>query len=178
MKAPERLETARLLLRRPVTDDADAIYARYAADPQVTQYLGWPRHRSVADTRAFLAFSDAEWERWPAGPYLVCSREDGALVGGTGFAFETRTRAATGYILAQDAWGRGYATEMLRAIVDTGRAIGVRRLYALCHTGHDASRRVLEKCGFDCEGVLRRHTDFPNLDPDAPLDVFCYAIVF
>jgi RimJ/RimL family protein N-acetyltransferase len=178
MKAPERLETARLLLRRPVADDAEAIYARYAGDPEVTHYLSWPRHRSVADTRAFLTFSDAEWGRWPAGPYLVCRREDGALIGGTGFGFETPTRAATGYLLARDEWGKGYATELLHAIVETGRAVGVRRLYAICHVDHGASRRVLEKCGFACEGVLRGHSEFPNLSEPGPCDVYCYAILF
>lgn len=175
--APDRLETPRLLLRRPRGGDAEAIFARYAADPDVTRYLGWPRHRSLADTHAFLEFSDAEWQRWPAGPYLVMSRGDGSLLGGTGLGFETPRRAATGYVLATDTWGRGYATEALRAMIDVARATGVRRLYALCHPGHRASYRVLEKCGFDREGVLRAYAEFPNLESDDPGDALCYARV-
>jgi RimJ/RimL family protein N-acetyltransferase len=50
----------------------------------------------------------------------------------------------------------------------------VARLYALCHVDHRASQRVLEKCGFQREGVLPRHLVFPNLSPE-PLDVFSYA---
>lgn len=91
MKAPASIETTRLVLRRPSTRDAEAIFARYAGDPDVTRFVGWPRHQSVADTRAFLDFSDAEWERWPAGPYLIESRADGTLLGGTG---HTRHRAS------------------------------------------------------------------------------------
>jgi [ribosomal protein S5]-alanine N-acetyltransferase len=53
----------------------------------------------------------------------------------------------------------------------------VRRLYAICHTEHAASYRVLEKGGFEREGILRRHSVFPNLSPE-PLDVFCYAMTF
>lgn len=90
MKAPERIETARLVLQRPRTTDLEAIFARYASDPDVTRFVGWPRHRSLADTQAFLAFSAAERDRWPAGPYLVRSRADGTLLGSTGLAFEAR----------------------------------------------------------------------------------------
>jgi RimJ/RimL family protein N-acetyltransferase len=61
-RAPERIDTARLVLRRPVAGDAEAIFARYAADADVTRYLSFPRHVSVEETRAFLALSDVEWE--------------------------------------------------------------------------------------------------------------------
>jgi hypothetical protein len=52
---------------------------------------------------------------------------------------------------------------------------GVRRLYALTHPDHSASWRVLEKCAFEREGLLRGHTEFPNLHPGEPSDVLCYA---
>ncbi len=145
VRAPKRIETARLVLRRPVSSDAHDIYA---SDPETTRFLGWPMHQSLADTRAFVRFSNAEWMRWPAGPYVVLSRGDESLLGATGLSFETPYRAATGCVLARDAWGQGYATEVLRAMVEAARAVGARRLYALCHTEHRASRRVLEKCGF------------------------------
>lgn len=176
-KGPERVETDRLRLRRPVLADAESIFTRYASDPSVTAFLSWPRHRSIEDTRAFLEWSEAEWGRWPAGPYLVESRESGDLLGSTGFGFETPHRASTGYVLAKDAWGRGYATEALRAVAGIGERIGLRRLYALCHHEHRASSRVLDKCGFVREGTLRRHTVFPNLGRDEPCDVLCYARV-
>src|SRR5437588_1939757 len=106
----KRVETPRLILRKPVPQDAEAIFARYAGDPEVTRLLGWPRHTSISMTRAFLEFSDREWERWPTGPCLVESRHDGALLGSTGLGFDTPDRAATGYVFARDGWGRGYAT--------------------------------------------------------------------
>ena len=175
--APESFETTRLVLQRPREADLQEIFARYASDPEVTRMMGWPCHQSLDDTRAFLAISDAEWERWQAGPYLVRSRADGMLLGGTGLDFETPQRAATGYVFAKDAWGLGYATESLRAMVELSRDLGVRRLYAICHTEHRASRRVLEKCGFVQEGVLRKYAEFPNLAPGDPCDVRCYALI-
>lgn len=169
----ERIETARLVLRRPRPDDAAAIFA-YASDPDVTRYMSFPRHLSLDQTRAFLDFSDDEWSRWPAGAYLVERREDGQVLGGTGLGFESPWRASTGYVLARHAWGQGYATEALQAMVGLAARTGVVRLYALCHVDHAASRRVLDKGGFACEGLLRRHTVFPNLG-GVPCDTWSYS---
>jgi hypothetical protein len=106
MKAPERIQTARLVLRRPVLTDAEAIFRRYASDPVVTRYLSWPTHRTVADTQAFLAWDETEWQNCPSGSYLIFLREEDRLLGSTGLSFKTPTRAVTGYVFAQDAWGR------------------------------------------------------------------------
>jgi RimJ/RimL family protein N-acetyltransferase len=176
-RGPDRIATERLVLRRPDADDADAIFSRYASDPSVTRFVGWPRHLTVEDTRAFLRFSAGEWERAGAGPYLIESRDTGALLGSSGLLFESAFRAQTGFVLAKDAWGRGYATESLRAMIEVARALAVRRLYALCHHEHRASARVLEKCGFSLEGCLRSYAEFPNLGPVEPQDVACYAIL-
>jgi [ribosomal protein S5]-alanine N-acetyltransferase len=177
LKAPARIAAGRVVLRRATAVDAEAIYHRYASDPEVTRFLSWPRHTAVEQTHQFIAFSDAEWERWPAGPYLL-ETAHGELIGGCGLAFETRYRASTGYVLARDAWGQGYATEALRLLVLTARSTGLRRLYALCHAGHRASGRVLEKCGFAREGLLRSFAEFPNLHAGTLEDVLCYAMIF
>ena len=171
----ERLETERLVLRRPRHDDAPAIFERYASDPEVTRYLSWRRHHSVEDSEVFVGFSDSEWQRWGCGPYLAFSRDDGALLGSTGLAFESPLVASTGYVFARDAWGHGYATESLLAMIDVARRLRVRRLYAICHVNHRASARVMEKGGLAPEGVLRRHTVFPNIAPIA-CDVLSYGV--
>jgi len=173
--APERIATPRLILRRPTLEDAQPVFDCYASDVEVSKYLAWRLHDSPDMTRQFLQFSESEWERWPAGPYLIESREDGRLIGGTGLAFETSYRASTGYVLARDAWGKGYATEAVRAMVEVSRLIGLVRLYAICHVDHGKSARVLEKSGFTREGILQRYLEFPNLAPGAPSDVYCYA---
>jgi [ribosomal protein S5]-alanine N-acetyltransferase len=174
---PEQIRTPRLVLRRPRASDAEAIFTRYASDPDVTRLVGWPRHTSVDDTRAFLQFDAGAWEQSPAASYLIEARDTGALLGSTGYLFEAPYRAMTGYVLAKDAWRFGYATEALQAVVVAAPALGVRRLFALCHHEHRASARVLEKCRFSLEGVLRRYAIFPNLDPNEPQDVLCYAIL-
>ena len=158
---PDRIETARLVIRRPRLSDAAAILSRYAGDPEVTRYLGWPTHLDIADTRNFLKFSDIEWKRWLVGPYLLESH-DGRLLGSTGLSLETPHRASTGYVVTRDEWGAGIATEALQTMVVVARSMAVRRLYAICHIEHRASANVLEKCGFNCEGVLRKYARVPQ----------------
>jgi len=170
------LVTARLRLRPPRDDDATSIFQRYASVAEVVRYVAWPRHTSTEDTRQFLRLSHAEWERWPAGPLLIEDRTTGELIGSTGMSFETAFRASTGYVLVQDRWGRGYASEALGAVVEFARRLSVARLYALCHTAHERSRRVLERNSFLLEGVLRKHAVFPNLGTSEPQDVGCYSL--
>lgn len=175
MKAPERIETARLVLQRPTAEDISEIFSRYSSDADVTKYVVWPRHKTIADTQAFLKFSDAEWARWPAGPYLIRSLE-GLLLGSTGLGFEWAEHASTGYVLAKDAWKKGIATDALKTIVNISGPLGVKRLYAVVHVDHQASARVLEKAGFTQDKRIEKHVTFPNLDAEGPSDVFHYAM--
>lgn len=143
----------------------------------MTTFVGWPRHRSLEDTTAFLRFSEQEWETWPAGPYLIATRADGRVIGSTGLAFQTPHEAMTGYVLAKDAWGLGYATEALRAVVGVAATTGVLRLYALCHPEHLLSQRVLEKCGFVRDAASTQQMEFPNLSPGVVQEALCYSKV-
>jgi ribosomal-protein-alanine N-acetyltransferase len=175
MNAPDHLTTARLLLRRPLRSDAELIFSRYASDPGVAKFLGWPRHTSIEHTHLFLDFSDKEWERWPAGPYLIESGEDGRLLGSTGLNFKAPERAMTGYVLAKEAWGFGYAAEALSAIARLGDALDIGELFALCHRDHRASHRVLEKCGFVRQPKHIERAQFPNLGAGSCADALCYV---
>ena len=176
MKGPDRIETARLAFVKPAHGDAAEMFHRYAGDPDVTRYVGWPRHQSPADTETFLKFSAEQWEQWPAGPYLIRALDDGRLLGSTGFGFIGPAHAITGYVLAKDSWGAGYATESLMAMVNLARTIGVKRLTAFCHPDHRPSWHVLEKCGFTRDLNWSEKAEFPNLAPGVRQDVFRYEM--
>ena len=64
VKAPIQIETPRLVLLSPQPTDATGIFERNASNPEVTRFLGWPRHQSISDTEAFLRFSVNEWSRF------------------------------------------------------------------------------------------------------------------
>ena len=170
------IETPRLALTRPVITDAPAIFDSYASDPEVVKYVGFPRHTAITDTEAFIRYCDDEWARTPAGPLLVWSRSDGRLLGGTGLGFEAGGVVSTGYVLARDAWGHGYATESLRAMIDLARRLGVSRLIARCHPDHRASSHVLEKCGFTLDAVASEPVYFPNISTSVLIDAHRYAL--
>ena len=178
MGAPAALQTKRLLLRRPLASDAPAVFARYASDPAVTRFLGWRTHVSPSDTQLFLACCDAEWRQTGVGPYLIQSRDTGSLLGSTALRLTSSQQAATGYVLAREAWGQGYATEALHAMRDLALRLGVLRLTAVCHPEHRASWRVMQKCGFSREGTLRGHAQFPNVAPGVASDVLSYSFIF
>jgi hypothetical protein len=67
--------------------------------------------------------SDREWETWPAGPYLIETASEGPVIGSCGFAFNALDAAEVGYILTENHWGMGYATEALCAQVEAARVL-------------------------------------------------------
>jgi RimJ/RimL family protein N-acetyltransferase len=105
------LTTDRLLLRAFVSADFEA-YATIMADPAVSQYLGEGRPLSRSDAWRQLAMILGHWTLRGFGLWAVEERSTGRLLGRIGChepegfpAFEI------GYVLAADAWGRGYARE-------------------------------------------------------------------
>jgi RimJ/RimL family protein N-acetyltransferase len=170
--APPTIVTSRLVLRRPTLGDAEAIFTGYAGDSEVTRYMSWGTHPSIENTRGFLEFAMREWIEGGVGAYLI--ERDGVVIGSTGLHPRARHCAVTGYILERNAWGHGYATEACRRMIELGQELGFERVEAQCHASHTPSARVLEKAGMAFEGVLRKHSIFPNLSEQAQ-DVRSYA---
>jgi RimJ/RimL family protein N-acetyltransferase len=152
------LETQRLLLRDARESDFAAVHA-YASDPEVTRFTGWGPN-AEAETHAFLAQALAAARAEPRSDFglLVEQRADLRVVGGCGIRTALREREwEIGYVFAREAWGRGLATETVRALVAFGfESLGAHRLRAGVFPGNGASARVLEKLGFTCEGQARR----------------------
>jgi ribosomal-protein-alanine N-acetyltransferase len=93
--------------------------------------------------------------------HLAIRDANGPLIGGIGFdGFELGKshRAEIGYWLAKPCWGCGTMTAVVRAASALAFAeLGLAKLTAHVFPGNSASVRVLEKCGFEQEGVLRQH---------------------
>ena len=156
IKAPLRVETARLILSPPTADDVQAIFERYASDPDVTRFMAWPRHESTASTEAFVTFSAQEWERAAAGPYLIWSRADGSLLGASGLEVQERGRSRDRLRAGEGRVGKGLRHRGPERHGERGSSLGLERLTACCHLEHRASQRVLEKCGFRREPATAR----------------------
>lgn len=175
MKPPRTFATPRLRLRPPAPGDAAAVFASYARDPEVTRYVSWRAHPTIAVTRKFLAdYCVAGRTRGDVFSWLITLAEGGDVAGMIDLRPVT-TRVEVGYVLARRYWGRGLMTEAVGAVVDWAIAQrDVQRVWAVVDLENLASQRVLEKVGMEREGVLRRWTVFPNQGATAR-DVWCYA---
>ena len=89
---PPRLETERLVLRKITPGDAAAVFA-YASDPEVTRYVLWETHRSVEDSRAFLALTQGKYEAGGEPDWGIVYKGDGRFVGTCGFVGWSREHA-------------------------------------------------------------------------------------
>jgi len=175
-KPPEIIQTSRLFLRLPVPGDADAIFQKYAQDPEVTKYLVWRPHESIHVTKAFIRRCIQCWKGETFFPWVVIRKKDHALIGMIELRIES-FRADLGYVLAREHWGNGYATEMTKTIVEWAMAQeNIYRVWATCDVENPASARVLEKAGMRREGILRRFIVHPNISAE-PRDSYCYSVV-
>jgi RimJ/RimL family protein N-acetyltransferase len=91
----------------------------------------------------------------PLGPFFIRRAEDGVVVGEIGAALVEDDTLEIGYAIVESCWGRGHATDAVRALLGLAREVaGVKRVIA--HTPFDrpASSRVLAKAGFASTGEV------------------------
>ena len=153
------IETPRLIRREFVVGDWPAVLA-YQSDPRYLRLYAWTA-RSEADARAFVAGFVASQAVAPRRKYqlAITLRDGGELIGNCGIRLaESGVQVADlGYEISPEYWGRGYATEAARAMLDFGfGTLGLHRIWAECVPENAASRRVMEKLGMRREGRLRQ----------------------
>lgn len=168
------IETSRLRLRCFVHDDYSDLH-RLDSDPAVMRYVIPPR--TPDETEAYLRKILENYQdgsgliRWNIG-----EKETGAFVGVIGlFRLEDDSDWEIGYRFFQNFWGKGYATEALRAVIDHAfDSRHVPRIVAVANPENQASYRVMEKVGMRFEKKAFYYgTDvvlyaiYPN--PHAPL---------
>lgn len=175
MRPPETFRTRRLTLRRLALLDANAIFATYAQDAEVTRFLTWQPHGRVEETRAFVQKMIEAWDRGTEFTWAILG-ETGELIGGIALRPQG-FKVDFGYVLARAHWGKGFAAEALQPLVDWAMAQPeVFRAWAVCDAENPASARVMEKAGMTREGILRRWMLHPQVS-DTPRDCLCYSIV-
>jgi ribosomal-protein-alanine N-acetyltransferase len=143
------LTTARLHLRPFALGDRAAIHAVYA-DPEVMRFVGHGAHRTMAETATALRTYGDVLERRGYSFLAVTEREGGTLIGDAGLhpLGGVGPDVELGYTLARDAWGKGYATELGRALVEYAfTVLDVPRVVAQVEPANTGSRHVLAKLG-------------------------------
>lgn len=161
-----RLVGERVLLRPVTVADAAPAYRAVAGREEILRWLVWggpagvqeleerfASWRTGADVRSSVLGTSGGHDYWLA----IEERETGELVGSITVRFAGHPGDGDiGYWISSDRWGRGYATEAVRLAVRFGFAhLGASVLFAWVFVGNEASRRVLEKCGFALEYTAR-----------------------
>ncbi len=176
IQPPSVLQTERLLLRKPVMGDAEAIFRKYAQDAETTRYLIWRPHQSIEETRQFIVRCINCWEEGSSYPWCIVKKNDNELAG----MLELHPGGGSvelGYVIAPADRRNGYASEATTAVIAWALAQAeIFRVWATCDTENLPSASVLEKAGMQREGTLRRYMIHPNIS-DEPRDSSLYSAV-
>jgi RimJ/RimL family protein N-acetyltransferase len=150
------LRTDRLMLRRFTEADEDNLF-ELNSDPEVMRFLtgGKPTPRDVVRTAIIPVFLGYYEQFEGFGFWAAVEIATGQFLGWFHFRPPLKDEdrdedgvAELGYRLRRSAWGKGYATEGSRALIDKGfTEFGVRRVVAETMAANGGSRRVLEKSG-------------------------------
>ena len=155
----QRIETDRLILRRYVIEDADAMYKNWASDSEVTKFLTWQPHSSVDVSRGIIEnwlkeYSDEKYYQWA----IVLKDNGNEPIGDISVVQmnEDISMVHIGYCLGRAWWRRGIMSEALKAVMDfMFDSVEVNRVESRHDPMNPNSGKVMQKCGMKYEGTLR-----------------------
>ncbi|MCL2108789.1 MAG: GNAT family N-acetyltransferase [Oscillospiraceae bacterium] len=153
MRTPN-IETERLILRPLKISDAQTVFDNWASDPEATKHMRFDTHKSIDATIEWLTLEEGNLESDTAYNWGFTLKETGELFGSGGCYFrDDKGMFELGYILMKKQWGKGFATEAARAIVDFAvRKLKRKNLYVIHAKDNPESGRVIQKLGFTYHG--------------------------
>ncbi|MBO7310871.1 MAG: GNAT family N-acetyltransferase [Clostridia bacterium] len=153
------LSTERLVLRPMSTKDTYDMY-EYACREDVTEFLLWSPHPSVAYTRDYLAYIERRYATCDFYDWAVTLADSGKMIGTVGFTkIDLQNNSAEiGYVLNPEYHRKGYGFEATSHILSLGfERLELHRIEARFMQGNTASLRLAEKLGMSLEGY---HKDY------------------
>lgn len=153
------LETESLVLRRFTNDDTLAVYNNWTSDSEVSKYMRWEHHKNIEETKAKIndwlkRYSNNNFYQWaialkgsdePIGAIGLFVVNEGDLCGDFG------------YSISRKYWGRGIASEALKAVLKFAfETIGFNRIESYHSINNPASGKVMLKAGMKLEGLARQ----------------------
>ncbi len=156
------LETKRLLLKFPTKDDLSALL-KLRTNPEVMRYIGDGNIQTQNQVEEFLTLALGYQERYDMDFCLVFEKSTGQFIGQAGLFHlgfdETQDEFEIAYRLLPEYWGKGYGTELAKALVNWGFThLEVTKIVAITHPDNIASQQVLKNTGFMPVGKMLWHT--------------------
>lgn len=152
------LETNRLILRQTTHADVAAVFAVFS-DPKTTQFHNLDTFTKMNQAievieRRAIGFKHQRGIRWG-----IARREDNCLIGSCGFTWnKDATAAEVGYELKSQFWRQGIMSEALQVILQYGFEVKqLQFVMAKIMLENFASKKLLEKFGFQSQGILENH---------------------
>lgn len=167
------METERLILRRYKERDLEDLY-RYLSDPEVVRFEPYrPMTREEAGE---------ELKRRMASDEMIAVelKESGRLIGNVYLGRRDFGALELGFVFNREYWGRGFASESCRAIIEKAFADGAHRIFAECDPENENSWRLLEALGFRREGHLLQNVYFWTDESGRPIwkDTYIYGKLY
>ncbi|WP_314063225.1 GNAT family N-acetyltransferase [uncultured Vagococcus sp.] len=156
----KRLETKRLILRRFTLEDAAPMYRNWGSDSEVTAYLTWPTHSSLAISQMVLDQWIKDYKHLNHYQWAIALKEDewnpiGSI--GANYCDEDTRMAHLGYCTGKAWWHRGIVSEALQCVITyLLDEVGLNRVEAKHDVNNPNSGAVMKKCGMQYEGTLRQ----------------------
>ncbi|MHB0876615.1 MAG: GNAT family N-acetyltransferase [Anaerolineae bacterium] len=157
------METERLLLRQLTSDDAEAML-RHFSNGNLYRYMDFDPISTIAEAEGLIAWGQRLVRNEAGVLWGLFDRDSGCLIGSLNYNKERDDHAGAhrvniGYDLAQEYWGRGLVPEAVRATLPyVFGPMGFSRVETTVHVQNYRSMRVLLKCGFRIEGILRQYS--------------------
>jgi ribosomal-protein-alanine N-acetyltransferase len=156
-ESPPVLQTTRLRLRQLTLADQDDVYS-YGSDPDVTEFMIWPRHTSISDTVAFLASIPKNLASQTSLGFGIELKATGKIIGSVGIhnISMKNHKAEIGYVLARPYWGKGLMSEAVREVIRFAfDEMGMHRIEAKGDVDNERTFRVMERCDMTHEATFR-----------------------
>lgn len=152
------LETERMRLAPLAAEDVEHIFP-LMRDAEVMAFWDMPESDDPDMIASIVEGQVEEMVQARAIYWTMRALTDGEFIGVCDLSEIDRRhkRAEVGFMLGRDAWGKGYATEAMQAVIAYAATHGLRKLLARTHLGNRRSDSLLEKLGFVQEGLLRGH---------------------
>ena len=169
------IETDRLILREVTTADASDML-NYLSDKDVVTPMGLAPFQTEDDVCDEISWYESIYDEDTGIRWGITLKDSGKVIGSCGFLnmLPKHYRAEVGYELSKGHWGKGIAGEALEAIVKYGfDHFELERIEALIEPANLPSQKLIEKQGFEREGLLR-HYEFTCGKFD---DLYMYSII-
>ena len=161
----ETINTGRLTLRKFESGDCDSVLKNWASDPAVQVNYGEPVYATKEEVAGLLkkyveGYKNSHYYRW-----AIIEKESGECIGQIAyFLVDVKNEfAEIEYCIGSAFQKKGYATEACKAVIQYGfDVIGLHKVQICARPANTPSLKVIEKCGFVHEGMLRDYFRMDN----------------